>query len=179
MHVRSTDASRPACLTLFWPTAPGAPPGGLAVFTMLDSCVPAPQAGQGVLATTPPPPMLSSSPSHHPPPADDSQAFFLKPPAGAILEGILGAAAVSALVIVGCVLGARKVQASRALEGPLRAGGASRSSLTVANLSGQGGAEAGIPLSAMRPGAGRAARDGKPDGRREGGRREGLETSRG
>ncbi|KAJ0122086.1 hypothetical protein J7T55_002598 [Diaporthe amygdali] len=125
---------------------------------MLDSCVPAMQAGQGILSTTPP----LRTPTTSLPHSLDSSTV-LKPPAGAILESILGAAAVSVLVIISCVIVIRKMNASRTLR--VRAG-ASRSSLTVSASSRQGHRQADIPLSTL-PGTVRAAQDckaGRPRG---------------
>ncbi|KAL2281684.1 hypothetical protein FJTKL_11371 [Diaporthe vaccinii] len=162
-----TDTSSPACLTLFWPTTPGAP--DLTVFTMVDSCVPISQAGQGVMVTTPP---LQTTAKSSPQPSSSSP--LLKPPAGTILEAILGVTAVSVLVIISCIIITQKVHAART--GAVR-GDASRSSLTVSPLAEQEGRQSDIPLS-MRPGTVRCGRESKTN-RSHGGEREcGLETAR-
>ncbi|KAG6368826.1 hypothetical protein INS49_003042 [Diaporthe citri] len=167
LDARSTDTSSPACLTLFWPTTPGAP--DLTVFTMVDSCVPISQAGQGIMVTTSPPQTpAQSSPQH------SSASPLLKPPAGTILEAFLGVTAVSVVVIISCIIITRKLHAART--GALRAG-ASRSSLTVSALAEQEGRQPDIPLS-MRPGTVRAGSGGKMDRSHGGNRQCGLETAR-
>lgn len=146
----STDTSSPACQTLFWPTSSGAP--DQTVFTLVDWCAPISQAGQGIVATTPPPQASMSQP-----PQDSGSSPLLKPPAGTILETFLGAAVIFVLVIVACVIIARKVHAART-----EALGAdtSRSSLTVSAYPEQPGPTTDIPLS-TRPGITCAAEENK------------------
>lgn len=121
------------------------------------------------MVTTPP---LQTTANSSPQPSSSSP--LLKPPAGTILEAILGVTAVSVLVIISCIIITRKVHAART--GALRAD-ASRSSLTVSPLAEQEGRQSDIPLS-MRPGTVRVARESKTD-RSHGGEREcGLETAR-
>lgn len=166
-NARSTDTSSPACLTLFWPTTPGAP--DLTIFTMVDSCVPISRAGQGIMVTSSPPQTPAQSSSQ-----PSSSSPLLKPPAGTILEAILGVTAVSVLVIISCIIITRKVHASRT--GALRPD-ASRSSLTVSASAGQEGREPDIPLS-IRPGSVRADREIKRDRSHCGNRKCRLEAAR-
>lgn len=136
-HAYSTDTSSPACQTLFWPTSPGAP--DQTVFTMVDCGAPISQAGQGIVATTPPPQASKS-----PPPQDSGSSPLLKPPAGTILEVFLGATVIFVIVIISCVIIARKVHAART--GVLGAD-TSRSSLTVSAYPQQPARNLDIPLS--------------------------------
>lgn len=137
---------------------------------MVASCVPIPRAGQGVMATASPPQAPTQSrPQHSSPPP------LLKPPAGTILEAVLGVTAVSVLVVVSCVIIARKMHAVRAAG--LRAD-ASRSSVTVSALPGQEeGREPDVPLS-TRTATVHVARDNKMDQPRDVHGRYGSETAR-
>lgn len=163
----STDTSRPACQTLFWPTSPGAP--DQTVFALVDWCAPISQAGQGIVATTPPPQASMSQP-----PQDSGSSPLLKPPAGTILETFLGAAVIFVLVIVTCVIIARKVHAAR--RGALGAD-TSRSSLTVSAFPEQPGRNSDIPLS-TRPGMTRPCEENKMDRPQCGGIQRGSEAAR-
>lgn len=164
---RSTDASSPACLSLSLPTSPGTPE--TSVLTIVDWSVPISQAGADIIATasSPQTPTISS-PQH-----SNSSSPLLKPPAGTILEAILGAIVIAVLVIISCVIIARKVHLARTVA--LRAD-TSRSSLTVSALPAQEGREPDIPLSTRRE-AVRAGRESKIDRPRGGDGRCGSDTA--
>lgn len=100
----------------------------------------------------------STKPSNSPP--------LLKPPAGTILEAILGVTVISVLVIISCIIIARKVHLVRTV-GPGADG--SRSSLTVSALPGQEGRDVDIPLS-TQPGIALTRRESKADRPRDGDR---------
>lgn len=139
------------------------------MFTIADRSVPISQVHQDIMTTASPPqtPVLSS-------PQHSSSSPLLKPPAGTILEAILGAIVISVLVIVSCVIIARKMHTARTMA--LRAN-ASRSSLTVSPLPGQDGREPDIPLPTRRE-AVRTERKSKTDRPRGGDGRCGTETVR-
>lgn len=116
--------------------------------------------------------MFTTSPSQTPAlsskqPSNTSTPPLLKPPAGTILEAILGVIVISVLVIVSCIIIARKVHSVRTVA-PEADG--SRSSLTVSALPGQEGREADIPLS-TQPGIELARRESKTGRPRDGDRR--------
>ncbi|KAH8761086.1 hypothetical protein F5883DRAFT_128777 [Diaporthe sp. PMI_573] len=164
---RSSDTSSPACQTLFWPTSPGAP--DLTVFTMVDWCAPISEAGHGIVASTPPPQAPTPSP-----PQDSGSSPLLKPPAGTILEVFLGATLIFVLVIISCVIIARKMHTSRTGEVGTDD---SCSSLTVSAFPGQLGQEPDIPLS-TQPEMSRGAGENKMDQPRRGDVQHGSEAAR-
>lgn len=135
---------------------------------MVDSCVPESRAGQIIMVTTAP----LETPTPSTPQSSGSPPPLLKPPAGTILEAILGVVVISVLVVISCLIITRKVHAARTVG--LRAD-ASRSSLTVSALPGQEGRDADVPLS-TRPGVGLSGREGKTGRPRDG--RCGTETAR-
>lgn len=98
----------------------------------------------------------STKPSNSPP--------LLKPPAGTILEAILGVTVISVLVIISCIIIARKVHSIRTVAPEVDG---SRSSLTVSASPGQEGRDADIRRS-TQPGIELARRESKADRPRDG-----------
>ena len=167
-NAHSTDSSSSVCLAPFWPSTTGAP--DLTVFTMVDSSASTLITGQGIVAATALPQAPTTSPSGH-----SGSSPLLKPPAGTVLEVILGATVIFVLVIISCVIIARKVYATRTRA--LRVD-TSRSSLTVSALAGEAARESVILLP-TRPGTVRSARENKTDRLRGGDMQCDLEAARG
>jgi hypothetical protein len=136
---------------------------------MVDWCAPISQAGHGIVTSTPPAQAPTSSP-----PQDSGSSPLLKPPAGTILEVFLGATLIFVLVIISCVIIARKMHTSRTGEVGTDD---SRSSLTVSAFPGQLGQEPDIPLS-TQPEMSRGAGENKMDQPRRGDIQHGSEAAR-